>query len=370
MGSSQSSDSEEEKNVTFENNDSSFIYTAFLVLYHLLEFKNYVRGIKFNENTSRKMYKLLNRIFMKDDVDKINFGKYSKKISILIRKTYGLDIGDSAGKILIQILEILNWEENHGKVNIWENSILQNQKLFENIFNIEQAYQDFINGNKEYQKTTIVELFHGILLTKRQLFINPNIMFFFSYFCVIELDLPFIHQSYTSFGKNMKNIKTQKDEISLLDCLLFMKYTKNDIFNEQQGFVEHHIYKGPLFLIFLLKRENDSNTYKGDFTFNEKENLSELIIMKENIKNNNYTLISVIKEKKIVVKKRKIDEDKWIQEEDDKYTNDKTDDKYLFIFRGENNNFYYYNKKIEKNIFNLADKDEDFYYHILVFKKN
>lgn len=369
MGSSQSSDSEEEKNITFDNNDNSFIYTAFLILYNLGPFKKHITEEEFKENTSRQMCKLLKRIFLKDDVNKINFGKYSKKIFNLITKKYKLDIGDSPGKILIQILEILNLEINHGKIIIWEDFIMQNPQLFANTFNQQQALNDFLNGNKEYHNSKISELFHGILLIRRQLSNNPNIMHFFSNYCVIELDLPFIYQSYITLGKNMKNIKTQKDEISLIDCLIYMKITKNDIFNGQQGFVEHHIYKGPPFLIFLLKRTNDMNTYKGDFIFNKEENLSQLIMMKENNKNNIYKFISAIKEKKIVVKKRKTDENKWFQEEDNNHKNEKTDDKYLAMFGGENNNFYYYNNKNEKKIFDVDGNDEDFYYHVLIFEK-
>ena len=369
MGSDQSSDSEEEKNITFENDDSSYIYNAFLILYNLIPFKKHVINQDLRENTTRQMLKLLKRIFLKDDVKKINLEKYSKKILNLIKNIYKLDLGNSPGKILIQILEILHFEENHGKIIIWEDYIVHNQQLLTNTFNQQQALIDFLNGNKEYQKTKIAELFQGIILTRRQLFNNPNIMHFFNYYCVIELDLPFIYQSYSSLRRNMKNQNTQKDEISLIDCLLFMKITKNDIYNGQQGFVEHHIYKGPPFLIFLLKRENDINTYKGDFTVKKEENLSQLIIMKENNMQNIYTLISVIKERKIVVKKRKISENKWLQEEENYYKDDKTDGKYLSIFLGENNNYYYYNKNKEKKVFNLNSKDEDFYYHILVFQK-
>ena len=370
MGSGQSSDSEEEKNMTFENDDSSFIYTAFLILYKLEPFKKYIIAQELRENTTRKMLKLLQRIFSKDEEYKINFGKYSKKLLNLIKNRYKLELGNSPGKILIQILEILNFEENHGKMIIWEDYIMKNQQLLSNSFNQKQALNDFLNENKEYQKTKIAEFFNGILLTRRKLLNNPNIMHFYSYYCVIELDLPYIYQSYSSFGKKMQNSNTQKDEISLIDCLLLMKITRNDIFNGQQGFVENHIYKAPPFLIFLLKRENGTNTFKGDFTFNKVENLSQLIMMEENNKNSAYKLISIVKEKKIVVKKKKIGENKWLQEANNKYKNDKTDDKYLAIFLGENNNYYYINKNKDKNIINIDDKDEDFNYHILVFQKS
>ena len=368
MGSGQSSDSEDEKNIPFENDDSSFIYTAFLILYKLKNFRKYILEQEIRENTTRQMLKLLQRIFSKDHADQINVGKYSKKILNIIKNRYKLEIGNSPGKILIQILELLHYEENHGSMIIWEESIMQNQQLLINTFNQSQALNDFLKGNKEYQKTKIAEFFHGILLTRRQLFNNPNIMHFFSYYCVIELDLPFIYQSYLALGKNMKNQNTQKEEISLIDCLLFMKVSKNDNFNGQPGLVEYHIYKAPPFLIFLLKRENGNNAYKGDFTFKKEENLSQLIMLKENNYKNIYKLISVIKEKKFVVKKRKIEENKWFQENDNN-KNDKTDDKYLDFFLDENNNFYYYNKNKEKKRVNIDEKDEDFYVHILVFQK-
>ena len=374
MGGGQSTDSEKEENkhIIFQNDDDSFIYTTIQILYNLKDFKNYIATLEFPENSPKKLEILLKRIFNKDE-DKINLEKYSKKIYKLITKTYNLEVIDSPGKILTQIIEILNFEENNNKVNIWEETVSQNNQLFMNTLNQNQALNDFLNIYKKEFNNKINEFFHGTLLKRRKLQNMNNIMYFFSYYSVYELNLSYLYTSLTSKGKNTKNTRTNKDEISLFDCISDMKTPKNDIFNNQPSLVEYHMFNSPHYLIFLLNREYENyNKYFGDLIFPKEDDFSQMLVMKD--KNNHYKLVSIIREKKYMVKVQKKSENtdenyEWYEEDDNKNKNDKITNKYMAIYRGEDDKFYNYNKENKKNQINLNEKDDDYYDYILVYEK-
>ena len=351
IGNSDDSEDEKTKGITFHNDDYSFLYTAFLILYNLDNFRKYISEKDYPDDSGRQLGKLLKRIFSKDK-SKINVEKYAKKIYLLITEKYKLEVVDSAGKILIIILELLNYEENGKIVNIWENHVLQNQQLFQNSLILEQAYKDFINGKKENHDTKIAKFFQGILLN--------------------ELDLPYISLKLISKGKNLYNVAKQRLEISLIDCLYEMQTPKNDILNGQPCLTEHFMYNAPPVIFFLLNRENDTNPnsiFAGDVTFNLKEDFSKLICDKKNDEEIKYKLISVIKEKKFNTKKIK-KEDNENYEDIKEDNNGKTPDKYLAIYREEEHKFYYYNNiKKKSKMIDVKKNDDDYYIHLLVYQK-
>jgi len=220
-------------------------------------FRKYISEKDYPDDSERQLGKSLKRIFSKDK-NKINVEKYAKNIYLLIAEKYKLEVVDSAGKILIIILELLNYEENGKIVNIWENHVLQNQQLFKNSLNLEQAYKDFINGKKENHDTKVAEFFQGILLKRKKIY-NINYVFLFSSYFVYELDLPYISLKLISKGKNLYNVAKQRLEISLIDCLYEMQTPKNDILNGQPCLTEHFMYNAPPVIFFLFNRENDTN---------------------------------------------------------------------------------------------------------------
>lgn len=366
MGSSESSDSEKEETekIIFDNYDSSFIYSAILILYYLSDFRKYITEKDYAENSGNKnqeLGKLLKKIFVKDN-DNINLEKYAKKIYLLITKKYQLEIIASAGKILILLLEILNYEENGGIINIWENSILQNNQLFQNIFNQEQAFNDFVRGNKENHDTKMSDFFRGILL-KRKKVLNMNYIYIFSSYFVYELDLPYISTSLSMKDNKIKNI------ISLQECVLDMRTAKYDIFNGQPCYTDHFMYDAPPLLIFFLNRGSDSNTFNGDITFKQKDDFSIFFNKKEKDQVIKYKLISLIKEKKINVKKKKNEDNTKDEQivEDNNYG--KTQDKFLFIYREDKQYYYYDNIKRKSIKIEIEENDKDYYNHVLVYKK-
>ena len=370
IGNSDDSEDEKTKGITFHNDDYSFLYTAFLILYNLDNFRKYISEKDYPDDSGRQLGKLLKRIFSKDK-SKINVEKYAKKIYLLITEKYKLEVVDSAGKILIIILELLNYEENGKIVNIWENYVLQNQLLFQNSLNLEQAYKDFINGKEENHDTKIAKFFQGILLKRKKIY-NINYIFLFSSYFVYELDLPYISLRLISKGKNLNNEAKQRLEISLIDCLYEMQTPKNDILNGQPCLTEHFMYNAPPVIFFLLNRENDTNPnsiFMGDVTFKLKEDFSNLIYDKKIDEKINYKLISVIKEKKFNTKKIK-KEDNENYEDIKEDNNGKTPDKYLAIYREEEHKFYYYNNiKKKSKMIDVKKNDDDYYIHLLVYQK-
>ena len=382
MGGKHSSDSDSDNEgnnqISFQNKDISYIYTTIQILYNLKDFKKYIVEQEVPEDSDKKLAVLLRRIFLKEEKN-INLEKYSKKIYKLINNKYDLELGDTPGKILIQIIELLNFEENGNKINIWEETVIQNQNLFMNTMNQLQALNDFKNIYQKENNTKINEFFHGILL-KRIKIQNFQIMHIFSNYCVYELNIPYIYQNLASKGKNIKNPETKKEEISLFDCISYMKIAKKDVFNNEPCIIENHMYTTARYLFFLLKREseNNNNTFYGDITYPEKyTDFSNLIIDKN--KNNNFKLVSIIKEIKFMAKNKKKkqnddDDDKyeWYEEDDDNNNSNKNEEitnKYITIIKDENDNFYCYNKDNIKVKINLDKKDDESMEHILVYEK-
>jgi hypothetical protein len=269
---------EETSHIKVQSDDFSFIYTVIQLLYNL----NHHTAINANlDYSNAPLFSLLNKIFKEDDKN-VCLEKNTKLIYKIITEHYKLKIGDSPGKILIQILEILNYEENGHKVNdVWEKSILNNQNLFWNSFNLKQSYNDFDNHYKKYNRGIISKLFHGYYLTKRSFpNFNNNIMHFFNYYSVYELNISYVYRSLNSNGKS-------KAKISLFDCIKFLKERKIENFY-CPCFVCHLIYTLPHFLIFFITKEENNNNFYGDIVFEKECDFSSMIYQNNNNNNNKY----------------------------------------------------------------------------------
>ena len=287
MGSEQSFD------ITVERDDFSFIYTVIQLLYNL---RHHIRINAYLDDSNAPLFSLLNKIFEENDDKKICLEKNYKLIYKIITENYKLKIGDSPGKILIQILEILNFEENGHKLNdVWEKSIVTNQNLFMNSFYLNKSYNDFDNHYKKYNRGIISKLFHGYFLTKRLLpNFNNNIMHIFNYYSVYELNISYIYRSLNSNGKS-------KTQISLFDCINVSKERKIENFYNYPCYVCHFIYTLPHFLIFFITREENDNNFYGDIVFENKCDFSSMIYQNNN-NNNKYKLVYIIKQKRYMVK--------------------------------------------------------------------
>ena len=372
MGSCHSSsEEEEEKKIVFENYDSSFIYSAILVLYNIEKFKKFLIEKELPEDSKKKLSILLKKIFLKEE-KKINLEKYSKRIYKILTEFYKLDVGKTPGKIIIQILEILNYEESK-IVNSWDDLLIQNPQLFMNTCNQYSSFQDYKNNYKNKNVNGITKLFFGDLLMRRKL--NMNILYFYDSFCALEINLKYCYDTFPFKGRNVKNPRTQKDEIHLLDCILDLKTANMGFYNGIPCLVEYHIFTPAPYLIIVFNRENENGTYYGNINFPDKINFFDLIINKENNKTYLYELVSIIKEKKYIVKKRNKNEksediNDWVVDDgsNNNNKNDGVSDKYLAIFQKEDKKYYYLDQEKKMRILKLGDLVDDYYIHILVYK--
>ena len=356
MGAGESTDSDKEgtKDIQFENNDKSIIYSIIQILYNLKEFKKYISEKDFPQDCKKPLNMMLKRIFKKSE-SKINLDKYSRKIHKIINKNYRLDIGETAGKILIQILELLNYEENGNKITIWEESLKQNPQFMKNTYIQMEALKDFEATYKQNNDTQIAKFFQGTLLNRRVMQ-NPmnSCMNFFSYFSVYEINLTSLYDNLNSMGINLQNLQIKKDEIPLNKCLTYMINKKIEMYNGMPCFSEIYIFNPPQFLIFYVYRASDSKNDDVDVSFSERTDLKEFIVNKNS--GTSYDLIGIIKERKIVVK-LSVD---GTYEDNDPNNKDFPMNKYLAIFKNENK-FYYYNNKNKKKEFNLSEKDNIYF---------
>ena len=345
-------DSDPEGTESFKLPDDiySSIYPVIQILYNLKDFKNYILSQEYSDNSNKKLHKKI-KSFLSKGEDYLNLKYYSKKIYKIITQTYKLQIGDDPGKIFIQILEILNYEEKGNKVYIFEDYINQNKNIYNNIFNENQALNDFNMYNNQYNKTKISEFFHGILLTKKKIQNNNSgIMFFFSYYCAYELNLQYIYQELLKQGKYVKDSTNKRTEISLFQCIDEMSKTKNTLFNNQTCLVEYYIQTAPKYFIFVLNRKYKNDFYRDDISFNDECDFSYFILDKKNVYK--YKLISMIKKKRIIKNNYDINNN------------------YITIYRDRNDNYFYsVNENNNKQFFNFNEYDKEYYYHLLVFQK-
>ena len=345
---------EQYDDVHFENDDSSFIYTAIQILYKIKDFKNIIINDNPNNYSENQLWTSLKDIFQKDE-NNLDLENNSKRIYKIITEKYNLKIGDSPGKILIQIFEILNCEENGNNINeIWEKSIMKNNNLLMNALDKNKAYNDFYMNYEKNNKGKLAKLFHGFLLTKRAI-MNSMLMHFFNYYCVYEINI-------TSIAKE-KNL-AQNVNISLFDCINNLKTTKMDFFNNMNCFVEHHMYKLPKYLFFFINR--DDNSIANDLNYGDDPDFSSLVYNNgnNNGKNCKYKLIFIIKQKRYIVKKReKEKENDWFEEGNF----DNNMNKFITIQRELNGKYI----SLDKN--NYPEKykgnDEDYYINVLVYEK-
>ena len=339
--------------IKVENDDFSFIYTVIQLLYNL---KNEIKTKVNLDDIKTPLFLIFKKIFEEKEKKKIDLEKQSKYIYKILKEKYKLEIGDSPGKIIIQILEILNLEENNGLLNdSGEKYIMANNLMA--LFNLNMSFNAFEKNYKKNNNGIISKLFHGYYLTTKFI---PNFMssiYIFNYYSVYELNVTYI---YNQLGK---------DKISLFECIKELKKQKKDTFSGFfQCLVSHNIYTLPRFLIFFMKREeNNNNNFYGDIIL-EKECDFSSVLFQNNNNNNKYKLIHIIKQKRYMVKQQEKKENynDWYEADEQ---NSKNNHKYLLITRDSEDKYYSYNDDIYKQKYSLDENDQDYYNHIFVYQK-
>ncbi len=345
--------------IKVENNDFSFIYTVIQLLYNL---KNNIKKTKVNfDNSKTPLFSLFKKIFEENDKKKIDLEKQSKYIYKIITEKYNLKIGDSPGKIIIQILEILNLEENNGYVNdSGEKYIMANFSSPMQLFNLNMSFNAFEKYYKKKNNGIISQLFHGYYLTTNFFPNSMSNMYIFNYYSVYELNVAYIHN------------QLRKEKISLFECINELKKPKKDVFNGIfQCLVSHNIYTLPRFLIFFMKREdnNNNNNFYGDITLETECDFSSVLFQNNN-NNNKYKLIHIIKQKRYMVKqqeKKKENYNDWY--EADEQNNSMSNHKYLFITRDNNDKYNSYDDSNYNQKYSLEENELDYYNHIFVYER-
>lgn len=339
--------------IKVENNDFSFIYTVIQLLYNI---KNNIKTKVNLDDSKTPLFSLFKKIFEEND-KKIDLEKQSKYIYKILTEKYKLEIGDSPGKIIIQILEILNLEENNGQINdSGEKIILANSNNPMALFNLNISFNAFENYYKKNNNGIISQLFHGYCLTTK---FFPNLMqnmYIFNYYSVYELNVTYIHN------------QVGKDKISLFECIKELKKPKKDmLYGMFQCFVSHSIYTLPRFLIFFIKRE-DNNKFYGDIAL-EKECDFSSVLFQNNNNNNKYKLIHIIKQKRYMVKQQETKQDYNDWYEADEQNNSMNKHKYLFIARYSEDKYYSYDDNNYNQKCSLDENEQQYYNHIFVYEK-
>ena len=237
--------------------------------------------------------------------------------------------GNTPGDILIQILLVLKYEDKEIKQENWEKVVMNNQQLFNNIRDEKQALDDILEKNMAHFNTTFSGMFFGLFLAKRKFMDINNILYFYNFYCVYELNMPRIYQNMIYKGK-INNNQEQLPKLNLIDCIREMQETHTDIFNKKNCFVI-------------------------DF--------SPVI---QNTQTNRFKLVSIIDQKKYNEKAKEKDNKGvcWFFSSDDE---DKSE--YKATFRDENDKFSYYKNGNSIKNCELNIEDLDYYHHILIFMR-
>ena len=343
--------------IKVEKDDFSFIYTVIQLLYNL---KNNIKKTKVNLDDSKTpLFSLFKKIFEEDE-KKIDLEKQSKYIYKILTEKYNIKIGDSPGKIIIQILEILNLEENNGQVNDSGEKYIM--AIFNNqlpLFNLNFSFNAFEKYYKKKNNGIISQLFHGYYLTTNFFPNSMSNMYIFNYYSVYELNVTYVYNQ----------LRKEKEKISLFECINELKKQKKDIFSGFfQCLVSHNIYTLPRFLIFFIKREDNNNNFYGDIAL-EKECDFSSVLFQNNNNNNKYKLIHIIKQKRYMVKQqeKKQNNNDWYDA--DEQNNSMNNHKYLFITRDNNDKYYSYDDNNYNQKYSLDQNEQGYYNHIFVYQK-
>ena len=177
--------------------------------------------------------------------------------------------------------------------------------------------------------------------------------------------MPRIYHNLINKRKLINN-RDQLPKINLIDCIKEMQETHIEIFNKQKCYIEYYMFNAPDFLIFLLKLDDPKfDNYRGNILFEENYDFSPVI---KNTQSNRFKLVSVINQKKYIVKKREKD-DKGVSWFNNDNESDEDDKEYKSIFRDEKGNFCFYKKDNDIKHCQLLVEDYDYFHHILIFKR-
>ena len=361
MGSSSDKD---ENNEIIEGEisikDKSFISTILQVLFNINELHNY-----FNQNEFSKGQYLTNILkeLFKTRPSNIIWDEESVKIIKLLTRKYQLQMEKTPGKELIQILMVLKYEEKGILLPNWEKKVINDSLLFNNIGYEKQALNDILDKNRTNFDTLLSNNFFGILLTKRKFQNSNNIMHFYNFYCVYEMNLPAIYFNMVNKRKIMHD-ENNLPQINLIDCIKEMQETKIQVFNNQPCYTEYYMFNAPNYLIFLLNDEDKNlNQFRGHILFQEFSDFSNVIL---NTQSNKFQLFAIINSKRYNQKNQEKDGVKWFSDKNELEYNKQ----YKALIRnGETNNFCYYDDKDEQKKCNLEILDNNYFHHILIFKR-
>ena len=364
MGSSSTKSNQKEiiieKGILSET-DKSYITSVIQVLYNIKIFRDYLINNEYNENPNKHLNILMKKILEKP-LDKINFAEEADEVTKLLRTKYDFIVGKTPGEIMIQILLALKYEEKEITHQNWEEFVFNKQELFPNISNKDKAFQDLLTFNKNHFNTTFSQMFFGVFFAKRKLQSFKDVLYFYNFFCVYELNMPLIYENMINKGK-IKLDEYDIPKVNLIDCIIEMQETKSEIFRGENCLAEYYMLSAPTILIFLLKSEdkNIDTPFRGIISFEELSDFSKIIQVNQP---NRYKLISIINKEKFKAKKKNKNEVQFMENADDDEK-----DFYKTIFRNENDQFCEYGKRNSVNNCKLEIDDVDYYHEMLIFMR-
>ena len=204
MGNSPKNDEEVMIKGEIEKKDMSHIISVLQVLYHIPDFKKYFIQKEYNPNNNKDLSIFMDNL-VSNKLDQIDFYNEAAKVSKILRNKYNLKSVETSGEILIQILMILKYEEKEMKTENWQEYVVKNPSLFNKISNNKSALDDILDLNRDHFNTTFCASFFGIFCAERNFFETNNILYFYNFYCVYELNMPQIYQNLISKGKIMQN---------------------------------------------------------------------------------------------------------------------------------------------------------------------
>ena len=367
MGGSSSKDKKEENVIEsgqLGDNDKSYITSVIQVLYNIIEFKKYFIQNQYNKNPNKYLSILMHKI-IQTPLENLDFIKEGNEISKILRTKYNLNMASNPGEILIQILSVLKYEEKEMKTPNWEKYILNKPDLFNNISDDKKALNDILDLNKEHFNSSFSSMFFGVFCAKRKLQSNNNILNFYNFYCVYELNMPLIYQNMINKGKIREDPNNYLPKIDLIDCIKEMQENQNEIFNGENCSTQYYMFNAPNILIFYLKSETkDLDTFRGMVLFKEYMDFSSVVL---NTQSNNFKLIAMINKDRYKAKAREKKDKKgaqWMANPDDDERSN-----YRGVFRDGRNIFGYYDANQNFNNCELIIDDIEYYHEILIFMR-
>ena len=274
-------------------------------------------------------------------------------------------MASNPGEIIIQILLVLKYEEKEMKTPNWEKYILNKPDLFNNITDDKKALNDILDLNKDHFNSSFSSMFFGVFCAKRKLQSNNNILNFYNFYCVYELNMPLIYQNMINKGKIREDPNNYLPKIDLIDCIKEMQENQNEIFNGENCSTQYYMFNAPNILIFYLKSETkDLDTFRGMVLFKEYMDFSSIVL---NTQSNNFKLVAMINKDRYKAKAREKKDKKgaqWMANPDDDERSN-----YRGVFRDGRNIFGYYDSYQNFNNCELIIDDIEYYHEILIFMR-